>query len=937
MAQGGRSPNFGVSSVVNPRICGLFALFFLIAACISTEALAVNLNTDCAALYGSSFTAVEGMVAAPSPISSRPAKGVPFKDPAFGTCVVRATNHATEPPSGFARNDYSRRQAFNVDNTRMLVYGFNGAWHLYDANTLVPLKVLNGPAGDAEPQWHPTEPNSLYWIPINGGMVLNKLNVETNLSTKVADFTGKLPWSNVTRVWSKSEGSPSADGRYWCFMAETNSFGIRGVFTYDLQTQKVIGTRNLNSRPDHVSMSPSGRYCVISGGDVSNGTVAWDRTFSSSRVVHQGGEHSDLALGPDGSDYYVAVDYQSSGGDLYMVNLSTGLRTVLFPTYIQGTATAYHISGKNFSRPGWVLMSTYARSGAEKWLHERVMAVELKANPRIINLAHHHTKYNGYWTEPHASVSRDFTHVLFSSNWGTSSDLDVDAFMVRLPDRILDPPGSTLQPLAPTDQYVWTVPSSFNSDQQGFVRLMNLENRSGDVSVWGIDASGHRSPGTMSLTLAPYESRQFNSQDLEFGQDVQFGNTGKGLTGSIGTGVGSWTLVIRTDLNVQPLAYIRTPDGFLTAIHDRVSGDGVDWLVPIFNPAENVNQASRLRVINTNLQAINVQINGRDDDGKTGQSAVSISLSPLASVELSSADLESGNSGKGLTGKLGDGVGKWQLAVSATGRVTVQSLLADPLGKLTNLSTVADLSQPLPGEHVLWMVPPASNTEQQGFVRVINRENRSGLVQVWGVDDNGKRSTGTMTLTLAPNESRQFNSQDLENGNPDKGLSGSLGMGSGDWHLMLQSDLDLLPMALIRTPDGFLTTIHDIVSGNGLITEVPTFNPAENLNQVSLLRLINPNTTAATVTINGRDDAGQSAPNGAVTLVLPAGSARILSAADIEFGNAVLGGSGIGSGSGKWKLTVTASQPIKVMSLLRDPNGILTNLSTASAGTAAVL
>jgi hypothetical protein len=559
------------------------------------------------------------------------------------------------------------------------------------------------------------------------------------------------------------------------------------------------------------------------------------------------------------------------------------------------------------------------------------MAVELKADPKIINIAHHHSKYNGYWTEPHASVSRDFTHVLFSSNWGTSSDLDVDAFMVRLPDRILDPPSSTVQPLEPTDQYVWTLPSSFNSDQQGFVRLMNLENRSGDVSVWGVDASGRRSPGTVSLTLAPYESRQFNSQDIEFG------NSSKGLTGNIGTGVGSWTLVIRTDLNVQPLAYVRTPDGFLTAIHDRVSGDGVDWLVPIFNPAQNLNQLSRLRVINTNLQAVGVQISGRDDSGRVGQTTVTTTLAPLASIELSSVDMENGNPGKGLLGKLGDGEGKWQLTVSATGRVTVQSLLFDPLGKLTNLSTVADLSQPLPGEHLLWMLPPAANALQQGFVRLVNRENRSAEVRVWGIDDDGRRSTGTMTLILAPNESRQFNSQDLENGNPDKGLSGSIGMGSSNWRLMLQSDLDLLPMALIRTPDGFLTTIHDIVSGNGLITEVPTFNPAENLKQVSLLRLINPNTTATTVTISGRDDAGQSAPNGAVTLLLPAGSARVLSAADIEFGNALLGGSGIGSGSGKWMLTVTATQPIKVMSLLRDPSGILTNLSTASAGTAAVL
>src|SRR3546814_7605843 len=85
------------------------------------SALAVDVNADCAAMYGSSFSPVIGQVAAPAPGGARPAKGVPFKDPAFGTCVVRATNHAVEPPSGFARNDYSRRQAFNVDNSRMLV------------------------------------------------------------------------------------------------------------------------------------------------------------------------------------------------------------------------------------------------------------------------------------------------------------------------------------------------------------------------------------------------------------------------------------------------------------------------------------------------------------------------------------------------------------------------------------------------------------------------------------------------------------------------------------------------------------------------------------------------------------------------------------------------------------------------------------------------
>src|SRR3546814_19191052 len=110
---------------------------------------------------------------------------------------------------------------------------------------------------------YPTDPKSLYWIPTNGGMVLNKLNVETNTSTVAANFAGKLPWADVARVWTKSEGSAYADGRYWCFMAETDAFNISGVFTYDLQTQTVLGTRTITERPDHVSISASGRWLQI--------------------------------------------------------------------------------------------------------------------------------------------------------------------------------------------------------------------------------------------------------------------------------------------------------------------------------------------------------------------------------------------------------------------------------------------------------------------------------------------------------------------------------------------------------------------------------------------------------------------------------------------------------------------------------------------------
>jgi hypothetical protein len=417
------------------RSMALVLAFAGLALVPSRSRAAVDATSDCAGLQHEHRDPVLGEVVAPTPHLPRPAKGVMQLDPAFHTCVVRATDHAAEPPStAFTRNDYARRQAFNANNTRFIAYASGGAWVLYDANTLAFLRVLNGPAGDAEPQWDPIDPHTLIYVPNNGGMKLLRLDVESNVTTVAADFAGRLPWSDAARVWTHSEGSPSADGRYWCLLAETSSFGALGVFTYDLQANTILGTKALDTSPDWVSMSPSGRSCVVSG------TTAYDRTFTTSRTLLDGSEHADLALGADGHDYYVYVDFADTGY-IRMVDIDTGVNTPLFPTYINGATTSLHISGKAFSRPGWALISTFNHSGTtEQWLHERVMAFELKASPKLINLAHHHSKYNEYWTQPQASVSRDFSRVMFTSNWGSTSATDVDAYMLVLPGVVPESP-----------------------------------------------------------------------------------------------------------------------------------------------------------------------------------------------------------------------------------------------------------------------------------------------------------------------------------------------------------------------------------------------------------------------------------------------------------------------------------------------------------------
>lgn len=512
----------------------------LLALLLPGFAGATDVNTECAALYGTTYTPVVGMVDKSIVSLSRPTKGVRQKDPAFGSCVYRATNHSAETGTSFLRNDYSRRQAFNADNSYFLAYGYGGAWYLYNANTLQMIRKLAF-HGTAEPQWDATNPKVLYFLPSGGGMTLSKLNVDTNVATVVANFTGRLPWSSTYRVWTRGEGSPSANGRYWCFMAENSSSGMLGIFTYDLVNNTILGTRSMSTRPNHVSMSPSGKWCVVSS------TTVYSQNLSTSRLLYNGTEHNDLALGADGRDYYVYTD-QANTGYVTMVDLETGARTALVPTWIGGTVTSLHISGKAFNKPGWILISTYSHSGSLKWAHERVIAVEMKANPRIVSLVHHRTYINGYWTQPHASMSRDFSRVLYNSNWGSTSSMDVDAYLVKLaPNMLGGGTTTTSDPISTTAPTSDTSPPTVNTQLTVYSSSIAMSaNAVDNVSVTKVEfyidgqkkGQVYQSPFTMNMSTStwwPGSSHTYTIKAYDAAGNVRTSNSITFTTGQAGS------------------------------------------------------------------------------------------------------------------------------------------------------------------------------------------------------------------------------------------------------------------------------------------------------------------------------------------------------------------------------------------------------------------
>ncbi|MFN8558367.1 MAG: hypothetical protein U0531_13825 [Dehalococcoidia bacterium] len=90
------------------------------------------------------------------PSLAEPAARVSFRDPVFGSCMVRLTDRmadiAPDDRSRGLKNEYSRVQAFNADESLILIRGIAATWYLYDARSLAPLGQLRF-EGSVRPRW----------------------------------------------------------------------------------------------------------------------------------------------------------------------------------------------------------------------------------------------------------------------------------------------------------------------------------------------------------------------------------------------------------------------------------------------------------------------------------------------------------------------------------------------------------------------------------------------------------------------------------------------------------------------------------------------------------------------------------------------------------------------------------------------------------------
>lgn len=377
----------------------------------------------------------------------KPAKGGSFVN-AYGLTVTRITDHASDPVNPpnpvWLREDYSRRQSLNADDTLLLVYSPSGFWNVFDAHTGAFVKRLAGPAADAEIQWDPTDSDILYYVPTNGGKVLYRHHVSSNTSEVQYDFGADVTalfGSSVFHCWTKSEGSPSGDGRLWGLMCETSGFAPLGYVVLDIFARTVVWSMPNSIRPDNVTMSPCGRW-FVEGGNTTRGTRAYKIDGSAERQLLDHVEHVDIGLRPNGNSFYIVCDYTAAGGGaVFAIDLETGERIDLFNDYNNpwiGTDYALHFSAKAFRAPGWVVIGAY--QGSDNVANMFLTNIETR---QTYGLGVNFVADTDYWDEPHAFASRDLKRVYYNDNW--QQGLSGDVYRIDVPAL----PTSRVEPARP--------------------------------------------------------------------------------------------------------------------------------------------------------------------------------------------------------------------------------------------------------------------------------------------------------------------------------------------------------------------------------------------------------------------------------------------------------------------------------------------------------
>ena len=332
-----------------------------------------------------------------------------------------------------------------------------------------------------------------------------------------------------------------------------------------------------------------------------------------------------------------------------------------------------------------------------------------------------------------------------------------------------------------------------------------------------------------------------------------------------------------------------------------------------------------VRVVNHSDAAGQVSVRARDDAG-TERGPVTFPIAADGAFHFSSADLEGGNPGKGLSGSTGSGTGHWRLELDSDVDIEALAYVRHADGFLTSLHDAVQGSSAR-----LATFNPGDNWRQVSLLRLAHRGAEPLAVRVAGVDDTGEAPGSTALALLEPFGAAAHTAAALESGT-GAGTAGRLGEGVGKWRLRAETDAPFTLMGLVESPSGHLANLTSapLEPVDGKVV-VPLFlSTADPRGRQGFLRVVNRSDAAGTVKIQAHDDSHMAF--GPLKLALDAGAVAQINADDLELGNEAKGLTGATgpAHTGHWWLALAGDFDYAVLAYVRHADGFLTSLHSSA-------
>lgn len=407
-----------------------------------------------------------------------PAVGECFVDPAFGTHIERVT--AIDGYNG--RHEYSRFDAFNIDQSMILLVTDEGTQKVFRTESL----PYNEPSnlvmeiGASEPRWDPINP-LVIWA-FNDFQIL-KINVDKKTIDVIKDFfqdpvLGNLITASAAyRITSMDEGESSLDKRFWALALqgdESKDYRYLRLFTWDAMEDKIPGIypadRDLKKNEadiDWIGMSPLGDWALIGALDSNQGGIIGltlaDKALTQFRRLDYTTAHADIGLDCRGEEVVVMQNTQTDTIDMIPLDLEEntsfdhdGAEQVIEHIPLirlnynsespSGLNSGVHIS---CNVPCYCVVSTNIAPDlpAQNWLDRSLVLVKLDSErPRAYYLAKIHNTTSEeprvYWDETQASISRDGARIIWADNWGQNiGKAEIFLLEMEMPENWRDFPG----------------------------------------------------------------------------------------------------------------------------------------------------------------------------------------------------------------------------------------------------------------------------------------------------------------------------------------------------------------------------------------------------------------------------------------------------------------------------------------------------------------